>query len=127
MTEPTNEQRAAQAATAIKEQAAIASALKLDEAAIAKALLLEEIRKENAIRSNDYYKSFLLPMLLGLFASLPPTIGALAAGIVMWLSLQSKVDKYHGEVNHMKDELVASVRQASRAEGVIEGKAQSRP
>ncbi len=112
------------AAAALSAQTAVDAALKLDAAAIAKALRLEEIKQENSARSLEYYKSFLLPLLLGLFASLPPTVAALTAGMVMWASLGERIDRYHGEVNHLKDELVASVKKSSHAEGVVQGKAE---
>lgn len=127
-------------AAALDTQTTVAAAATLDAAAIAKILRLEELRNERELRSLEYYKSFLLPMLMGLFASLPPTIGALAAGVVMWLSVTSKIEtsdlntttqigEVHREiktvehsVNSMKDELVESVRKESRAAGVLEGK-----
>jgi len=120
-------------AAALGTQTAVAAAATLDAAAIAKVLRVEELRNERETRSLEYYKSFLLPMLMGLFASLPPTIGALAAGVVMWLSVTAKIEtseistktqigEVHKEINSRMTEMLEEARKSSRAAGVLEGK-----
>ena len=51
------------------------------------------------------------------------SVTTISTTIIASWRVESKVDSYHHEVNSMKDELVESVKKASRAEGVKEGKA----
>lgn len=76
----------------------------------------DAIESAHADRRFQFWSIIVLPIAMAVIAGLQ------LLGLRYIDRLGVKVDEYHHEVNSMKDELVQSVKEASHAKGVIEGK-----
>jgi len=83
------------------------------DAIVANQKIASDAAVAESVRKTEFYKAFYLPIALAII------LGLQVLGLA-W------INGVHHLTNSMKDELVREVRINSRAEGIIEGKAQQK-